>query len=63
MPSLNPMYVLCPELQLYFIDKDTAEAMSGGVVTFYVDDGGGSSSNLKPIYQLSQNANNQYIYS
>jgi len=62
MPSLNPMYVLCPELQLYFIDKDTAEAMSGGVVTFYVDDGGGSSSNLKPIYQLSQNANNQYIY-
>lgn len=48
--TLDPRFVLCPPLQEYFVDKDTGEALSGGIVTFYKDD---SRSILKPVYQLS----------
>lgn len=62
MPVLDPRFVLMQPLQDYFVDKDTGEALSGGIVTFYVDNGPDSSTVLKPIYQLSLSPNNEYIY-
>lgn len=62
MPSLDPRFVLMPSLQDYFVDKDSGFPLSAGVVTFYVDDGSGSSSVLKPIYELSLSPSNEYIY-
>lgn len=62
MPSLDPRFVLMQPLQDYFIDKDSGFPLSAGVVTFYEDDGSGSSSVLKPIYELSLSPSNEYIY-
>ena len=56
MPALNPLVVQCPVLQYYFVDKDTAQAMSAGVVTFYEDN---NRTVLKPVYQLSQSILNE----
>ncbi len=48
--SLDPRFVTGEPLQDYFVDKDTGEALAGGVVTFYEDE---NRTVLKPVYQLS----------
>jgi hypothetical protein len=57
----NSIYVECPSLQNYFIDKDTAQAMSGGSVWFYSDV---DRTNLveKPIYQQVRLPDNTYEF-
>lgn len=50
--ALDPLVVLCPPLQEYFVDKDSGAPLSGGVVTFYEDN---DPTVLKPIYQLNGN--------
>jgi hypothetical protein len=46
---LNPKYVLAPNLQTYFVDKETGLPLAGGIVTFYKDN---SRSVLKNVYSL-----------
>jgi hypothetical protein len=53
MPFPNPLYISSTPLQWYFVDKGTAEAMAGGIVTFYEQD---SQTTLKPIYQLDDSS-------
>lgn len=48
--SLNTKYVVGPDLQMYFVDKDTGAPLAGGIITFYEDD---ARTILKPIYQLN----------
>lgn len=55
----DPRFIYCPPLQTYFIDKDTAEALSGGVVTFYSDV---NRSVLKAIYKQVQQPDNTYEF-
>ena len=53
MTMLNPLYVAGPDLQMFFIDKTTAEPLSGGIVTFYSDSG---FTVLKNVYQLDNSS-------
>ena len=55
----DPNFIYCPPLQIYFVDKDTAEALSAGVVTFYEDT---NRTVLKPIYQQVQLPDNTYEF-
>lgn len=55
----SPVYIECPNLQNYFIDKDTAQAMSGGAVWFYSDI---NRTTLKPIYQQVRLPDNTYEF-
>lgn len=59
MAILNPMIVMSPPINTYFVDKDNAAALSGGIVYFYKDT---DRTVLKPIYQQSQLPNNNYVY-
>jgi hypothetical protein len=56
--SLNPMYIVAPSLQTYFVDKDTGYPNAGGKVFFYRDT---SRTTPKPVYTLQNNAGN-YTY-
>ena len=57
LPSANVIYM--PPVNTYFVDKDTAQALSAGVVTFYID----NSTNLKPIYQVTEAPPGVFNYS
>jgi hypothetical protein len=46
----NPLFVACPPLQTFFIDKDTGLPLSNGIVTFFEDV---NRTSLKPVYVLS----------
>lgn len=59
MPNLNPLFVQVPCLQDYFVDKDTAQAMAGGIVTFYSAE---NHTVLKPVYQISAGPGPTYQY-
>ena len=60
MAGLNPLFVLNPPLQEVLFDKDTGLPLSGGIVTFYVDNG--SETVLKQIYELSGNPTSGFTY-
>lgn len=59
MPFPSPNFVACFPLQEYFVDKDTGEPLSAGVVTFYEDN---DRTVLKPIYQQVQAPDNTYSF-
>ncbi len=48
--ALDPQYVLASGLQEGFIDKDSGELLSAGVVTFYSDL---NRTDLKPVYEIT----------
>ena len=48
--TLNPDYMISPNLQEYFVDKSTGFPLAQGVVTYYSDV---NRTTLKPVYQLS----------
>jgi hypothetical protein len=48
--GLDLHYIPAAYLQQYFVDKDTALPLAGGIVTFYEDS---SRTTLKPMYQIS----------
>jgi hypothetical protein len=48
--ALNPMYIVSPPLQEYFVDKDTGAPLSNGYVLFSIDN---ARSTPKPVYQLT----------
>ncbi len=50
MPAINTAYVPFYNLEQIFLDKDTGEPLSGGIVTFYSDV---NRIQLKPIYQIT----------
>lgn len=53
MTTLNPAYISSTPLQWFFINKDDASPLAGGIVTFY------SQTNptvLKPVYQLDNSS-------
>jgi len=50
--AINPLYVLAPSLQQYFVDKDTGLPLAGGRVYFYKDT---ARTVLKPVYQITGN--------
>jgi hypothetical protein len=56
--SLNPLYVVSPSLQRYFVDKDSGMPLSGGKLFFYSDV---NRSIPKSVYMLAGNQNN-YSY-
>jgi len=47
--ALNPLYMISPNLQEYFVDKDTGLPLTGGTVTYYSDN---DREVLKPVYEL-----------
>ena len=57
--SLNPLYVVAPNIQYYFVDRDTGEPLSQGKVFFYRDV---DMVTPKAVYELQGNAAN-YTYS
>lgn len=48
--AINSKFITSPVLQSYFVDKDTGNPLSAGIVTFYKDE---SRLELKPVYQIS----------
>jgi len=48
--ALNASYVIASDLQGVFVDKDTGQPLSHGIVTFYKDN---DREVLKPIYKLT----------
>lgn len=56
--ALDPRYVVTSDLESYFVDKDSGEPLSGGIVTFYSDL---DRSVKKPVYQLTGSPPN-YTY-
>lgn len=46
----NPLFVACPPLQTFFIDKDTGLPLVQGLVSFFED---ANRTSLKPIYTIS----------
>lgn len=48
--ALDSRFVIAPDLQMVFRDKDTGLPLRGGVITFYQDQ---ARTVLKPIYKLS----------
>lgn len=59
MPFPSADFVACFPLQEYFVDKDSGEPLSAGVVTFYRDS---ARTVLKPIYQQVQAPDNTYEF-
>lgn len=55
----NPLYVYCPPPQIYFVDKDSGDSLSAGVVTFYSDV---NRTTLKSIYKQVQLSDNTYEF-
>jgi len=55
----DPNLIYCPPLQTYSIDKDNAEALSAGIVTFYSDV---NRTTLKAIYQVTESTPGNYEY-
>lgn len=51
----NPLYVLSPNLQDYFVDKDTGQPLSSGYVYFYSDI---NRNILKDIFKISGSPQN-----
>lgn len=49
----NTQYVTGPDLQMYFVDKDTGFPLANGIVTFYEQE---DQSVLKPIFQLDNSS-------
>lgn len=58
MAGLDSRFVLVPNLQQYFVDKDTGLPLSNGSITFYQDL---NRTQLKPVYMIS-GAPPNYIY-
>lgn len=48
--ALDPYFIPAFSLETVFLDKDTGEPLSGGLVYFYED---AQRGNLKPVYQLT----------
>lgn len=48
--SINTAYIPLFNLENIFLDKDSGEPLSGGIVTFYEDD---QRTTLKPVYQIT----------
>jgi hypothetical protein len=61
MSGLDPQYITGPELQDYFVNKNTGLPLAGGKVYFWKDR---ARNYAKPVYQLVQGSNNppQYSY-
>jgi len=57
--SLNPLYVVAPNIQYYFVDRDTGAPLSQGKVFFYRDV---DMITPKAVYELQGNSAN-YTYS
>jgi hypothetical protein len=58
-PNQYPLLIAAPMLQDYLVDKDTAQALSGGIVTFYQDN---ARTILKNVYyQTGVPGNYTYI--
>ncbi len=57
--ALNPLYVTGPELEDFFIDKDTGLPLAGGLVYFWED---ASRTTPKLVYEISGSPPN-YTYS
>ena len=57
--ALNPQYVVAPNFQYAFVDRDTGEPLSQGKIFFYRDQ---DMTTPKPVYELQGNAAN-YTYS
>ncbi len=55
----NPLYIAIPGLQNYFVDKDTAQALSAGYAIFYRDV---ARTVLKNVYQQVQLPDNTYEF-
>lgn len=51
MSGLNANYVAALDLNQYFVDKSTGEALSAGTISFYEDS---NRTTAKPVYQLVQ---------
>lgn len=49
----NTQYVTGPDLQMYFVDKDTGFPLANGIVTFYEQE---DKTVLKPIFQLDNSS-------
>jgi len=58
--SLNPMYVLAPSLEMYFVDRDSGAPLSGGQVFFYTDTAPANRI-PKAVYEIQGDAAN-YTY-
>lgn len=58
MAGLDSRYIVTSDLESYFVDKDDGTPLAGGIVTFYADN---NRSVLKPVYELTGNANS-YSY-
>jgi len=56
--SLNPQYVTAPNLQEYFVDKDSGLPLAGGKIFFYSDV---NRTTPKTVYELEGNGAN-YTY-
>lgn len=52
MGIINPLYVVAPSLEMYFVDKSTGLPLANGEVWFYQDTTNGRNI-LKPVYQIS----------
>lgn len=50
MTDLDPNYVVTSDVDTYFVDKDTAQAMSNGTLYFYKDN---ARTVSKPVYTLT----------
>lgn len=51
MAALNPLLIQAPVMSYYFVNKDTAQALSAGIVVFYRDS---EHSVKKPVYQVTE---------
>lgn len=58
MAGLNPLYVIAPSLEMYFVDNASGLPLAGGTVNFYADD---NRSNRKAVYELTGSSGN-YSY-
>lgn len=59
MADFSPFLMQCPVLQYYFVDKDNAEALGGGIVTFYEDN---NRTVKKPVYQVTESPGPIFTY-
>lgn len=48
--AINPLYVIAPSLEMYFVDKDTGAPLAGGQVFFYSDV---NRTTPKPVYEIT----------
>src|ERR1700724_587996 len=59
MPLPNPNYVQMPQLQAYFVDKETGLPLAGGYLLFFEDE---ARTIPKDVFVLSQTPGPTYSY-